>query len=149
MVGAESSNEMQLGMIMRTICKTVCNFAGTFVSDLHYSFGDSQKKEDYELPHMAAPIFPTMNKIIETPAGAGCIPPALGQVWEEDPESRKRRAKFKSTDEGKLNLESLYSFSVSSSNIDLVKWESCGIPMVKVRATLWVNVPRAAAGLIR
>ena len=131
MVGGESSNEMQLGMIMRTICKTVCNFAGTVVSDLHYSFGDSQKKEDYELPHMAAPLFPTMNKLIETPVGRE--PPALGQVWEEDPDHRKRRAKFKTTDEGKLNIESTYSFSVASSNIDLVKWESCGIPMVKVR----------------
>jgi len=118
-------------MIMRTICKTVCNFAGTVVSDLHYSFGDSQKKEDYELPHMAAPLFPTMNKLIETPSGREA--PAMGQVWEEDPDHRKRRAKFKSTDEGKLNLESTYSFSVASSNIDLVKWESCGIPMVKVR----------------
>ena len=59
-VGGESSNKMELGMIMRTICKSVCNFCSTLVTDLHYSFGDPQNREDYELPHMAAPLFPTM-----------------------------------------------------------------------------------------
>ena len=98
-VGGESSNEMELGMIMRTICKSVCNFAGTFISDLSFSFGDSQKKEDYELPHMSAPLFPTMDKLIVTPDGK--TPPTMGQCWDEDPDWRKRRSKFRSTEEGR------------------------------------------------
>ena len=98
-VGGESSNEMELGMIMRTICKSVCNFAGTFITDLSFSFGDSQKKEDYELPHMSAPLFPTMDKIMVTPDGK--TPPIMGQCWDEDPDWRKRRTKFKNTDEGR------------------------------------------------
>jgi hypothetical protein len=41
-VGGESTNKMDLGIIMRSLCKAVCKFGASIVPNLHYSFGDDQ-----------------------------------------------------------------------------------------------------------
>lgn len=33
---------------MRSLCKGVCNFAASIVTDLHFGFGDNQNKEGEE-----------------------------------------------------------------------------------------------------
>ena len=78
--GAEASSKMELGMITRGISKAACNFAGTMVNDLHYSFGDSPSQANYQVPHIVAPLFPTVDKLVVTLPGEE--PPALGAPFE-------------------------------------------------------------------
>ena len=130
MVGGESTNKMELGLIMRSVCKAVCNFGSSIITDLHFSFGDFQSSFDYQLPHMAAPLFTTMDRVIVTPEGSGPVP-KMGEPFIEDPEYRKKRMKFKNIDDANIKLNNIYSFSVASSNIDFCKWCTVGIPMVR------------------
>lgn len=99
------------------------------VGDLHYSFGDSQDSPNYELPHVVSPIFPTFDKIIVTPPGES--PPPLGVPFEEDLEYRKKRLKFRFIKDAQVDINNTYSFSVNTSNLDLLTWTIVGIPMVK------------------
>ena len=128
-VGGESTNKMELGLIMRSICKAVCNFGSSIISDLHYSFGDVQSTPDYQLPHMSAPLFSTMDKLIVTLPGGAL--PKMGEPFNEDPEHRKKRMKYKNIEDACIKIGNTYSFSVASSNIDFCKWCTVGIPMVK------------------
>lgn len=136
-MGGESTNKMELGLIMRSVCKAVCNFGSTIINDLHFSFGDVQTLLDYQLPHMAAPLFTTMDRVIVTPEKG--ILPKIGEPFLEDPEYRKKRMKFKNIDDANIQLTNVYSFSVASSNIDFCKWSTVGIPMVRSMdlRTIW------------
>ena len=77
---------------------------------------------------MVAPLFPTMDKIIQTPEGQE--PPELGVPFVEDPEYRKMRLKNKVTND-LIDLTSTYSFSVNTSNMDLITWCLVGVPMLQ------------------
>jgi hypothetical protein len=128
--GAEAQNKMELGLITRSISKAACNFCATMVKDLHFSFGDDQSKsENYQVPHIVAPLFPTADKIIVTPAGKD--PPKLGQPFVEDLDYRKARFTYRQVEQANIDLNSTYSFSVNTSNLDLQEWTLVGIPMVK------------------
>lgn len=128
-VGAESANKMELGLITRSISKAVCNFAGTMVQDLHYSFGDPPTQPNYQTPHIVAPLFPTLDKIVATPAGEE--PPPLGFPFVEDLEYRKKRLKYRLIADAGVDLETTYSFSVNTQNLDLPNWTLMNIPMVR------------------
>ena len=128
-VGAEAVNKMELGFMTRSLSKAALSFAGSMVSNLHYSFGDSQTLKDYEIPHVVAPMFPTMDKILVTPAGATL--PKMGIPFQEDPDYRKQRLKFKWIADAKVDLTSTYSFSVNTSNLDLANWKVVNIPMCR------------------
>jgi hypothetical protein len=127
--GAEAQNKMELGIITRSISKAACNFCATMVQNLHFSFGDDQSNPDYQVPHIVAPLFPTADKIIITPAGQE--PPPLGAPFVEDPNYRKFRFTCKLTEQANVDLDTTYSFSVNTSNLDLPEWNLVGIPMVK------------------
>jgi hypothetical protein len=127
--GAEASTKMELGIITRSISKAVCNFAGTMIDDLHYSFGDSSTTPNHQIPHLVAPLFSTMDKIVVTPPGRD--PPPLGVPFIEDPVFAVKRLKFKSIKEAKIDIKNTYSFSVNTANIDLPNWNIIGIPMKK------------------
>ena len=101
--------------------------AGTVVNDLKYSFGTTG--EDFEVPHVVDPIFPTFDKVLVTPPGA--TPPQLGIPFVEDLEYRKQRLKYKLTGDANVDLESVYSFSVNTSNLDLLKWNLVNVPLVR------------------
>ena len=113
--------------ITRSISKAAMQFAGTVVNDLNYSFGTIG--EDFEVPHVVAPIFPTFDKVIVTPPGAS--PPPMGIPFVEDLDYRKQRLKFKLTGDANVDLESIYSFSVNTSNLDLLKWNLVNVPLVR------------------
>lgn len=136
-VGGESTNKMELGLIMRSVCKAVCNFGSSIINDLHFSFGDFQSSLDYQLPHMSAPLFTTMDRVIVTPEKNPV--PKMGEPFIEDPEYRKKRMKFKTIEDANIKLNNIYSFSVASSNIDFCKWCTVGIPMVRSMdlRTIW------------
>lgn len=120
---------MELGIITRSISKAVCNFAGTMIDDLHYSFGDSPTTHNHQIPHLVAPLFSTMDKIVVTPPGKD--PPPLGIPFVEDPIFAVKRLKFKSIKEANIDINNIYSFSVNTANIDLPNWNIIGIPMKK------------------
>lgn len=128
-VGAEGSNKLDLGILTRSISRVVLQFISTMVGDLHYSFGDPQDSANYELPHVVSPIFPTFDKIVVSPPGE--TPPPLGEPFPEDPEYRKKRLKFRFIKDAQVDINNVYSFSVNTSNLDLLTWTIVGIPMVK------------------
>eukprot|EP00606_Chrysophyceae_sp_TOSAG23-5_P001196 GSChrysophyteH2.ASY1.ANO1.1381.1 assembled CDS len=126
--GAETCEKMELGFMTRTFCNMTLKFAGTIVDDLHYSFGEDLAKSDHEFPHLVGPLFPTLDKIIESKPGDPL--PEMGRPFLEDPEYRKKRLKWKSSYNANINLDYTYSFSVNTANIDIVAWQFVNIPMV-------------------
>lgn len=128
-VGAEAGNKLELGLITRSIAKAAITLAGTMATNLHSSLGDLKEKELYQLPHVVAPIFTTFDKIIVTPEGE--TPPPLGTPFIEDIEYRKQRLKFHKIKDANISLTSTYSFSVNTSNINLINWTLVGIPMIR------------------
>lgn len=128
-VGAEASQKLELGILTRSISRLVLQFISTMVGDLHYSFGDNQNNPAFELPHVVSPIFPTFDKILITPPGE--TPPPLGIPFQEDPEYRKKRLKYRLIKDAQVDLDTIYSFSVNTSNLDLINWTVVGIPMVR------------------
>eukprot|EP00981_Chlorochromonas_danica_P015379 scaffold11846_cov149-Ochromonas_danica.AAC.10 len=128
-VGAEASQKLELGILTRSISRLVLQFISTMVGDLHYSFGDNQNNPAFELPHVVSPIFPTFDKILITPPGE--TPPPLGIPFQEDPEYRKKRLKCRLIKDAQVDLDTIYSFSVNTSNLDLINWTVVGIPMVR------------------
>ncbi len=127
--GAESQDKMDLGIITRSLAKAVYNFASTMVSNLHLSFGDHPSVANYQLPHLVAPLFPTVDKLIVTPPGE--TPPPLGVPFVEDLDYRAKRFKFRKIADANIDLDTIYSFSVNQKNIDFVNWNFVGIPMCK------------------
>jgi hypothetical protein len=128
-VGTESMIEMKLGLIPRSIVKAVLQFFGSAISGLQHSLGDSQNNPDFQYPHLVAGMFSSLDKVVVTPPGQ--TPPPLGAPLPEDPEYKKLRKNFKSINEANIDLESTYSFSVNSSNMDLLNWAMIGIPLSK------------------
>jgi hypothetical protein len=128
-VGAEAFNKLELGMITRTISRVILQFISTLVGDLHYSFGDSKDEPNYELPHVVSPLFITFDKIVKTPPGE--TPPPLGVPFVEDLEYRKKRLKHRLIKDAEVDLDTTYSFSICTSNLDLLTWTIVGVPMVK------------------
>lgn len=128
-VGAEASLKMELGLITRSIARAAINLCSSMVGDLHSSLGDNKNGELFQLPHLVAPMFITFDKIICTQPGEK-LPP-MGEPFVEDLEYRKKRLKFRSIKDANVDLETTYSFSVNTSNINLLNWTLVGIPMVK------------------
>jgi len=127
-VGAEATNKMELGLLTKSISRAAMKFCATLVDDLHFSFGDDPQDPIYQLPHAVAPIFPTFDKVIATPAGEQ--PPKLGIPFVEDDYGR-RRLKFRYIKDAEVDLETTYSFTVNTSQLDLIAWTLVGIPMMR------------------
>jgi hypothetical protein len=129
-VGADCETVMELGLLTRSFCHGVLRFVQTMVKNLHYGFGESPSSaENYQIAHIVAPLFSTMDKILVTKPGE--TPPELGVPFVEDMEYRKRRLASTSIKEMDVNLDDVYSFSVNTSNMDLCSWELIGIPMLR------------------
>ena len=124
--GAEATEKMELGFMTRQFSRACMSFAGITVENLHYSFGDLKSNPDHEFPHLVGPLFPTLDKIIETPDGE--VPPELGIPFVEDPDYRKKRVKWSSIKDAHVSLEKTYSFSVNTQNLDFVQWQFVNIP---------------------
>ena len=129
-VGAEATDKMEMGFMTRTFAIMALKFARSLVPNLHYSFGeDTSSNEDYEIPHLVGPMFPTLDRILETDVGEA--PPTLGIPFEEPREHILQRKKFKSIKDANISLEKIYSFSVNTDFIDLPNWKFVNIPMCK------------------
>ncbi len=127
--GAETMEKMEMGFMTRAMSNAALKFAAVTVDDLHYSFGETQSNPDFEFPHLVGPLFPTLDKVLETKDGDPL--PVLGVPFVEDPAYRKKRLKWVSIKDANVSLSTTYSFSVNTQNIDVVSWQFVNIPMCK------------------
>lgn len=115
-----------LGMLTRAMCRTIMQFARSNLPLLHHSFGNS---ENTELPHIVGPLWNLSDRVVVTKKGD--IPPELGTMpLPESNDDRKSRRKNQSFDHFEVDLESTYSFSTSTANIELVEWCVVNIPLL-------------------
>lgn len=128
-VGADAENKLELGLLTRSFCRVILQFVMTMVRNLHYSFGETPQGNDYEISHIVAPLFSTMDKIVVTPQGSR--PPPLGVPFPEDLEFRKKRLNPATVEDITIDTNSIYSFSVNTSNMDLCSWTLVNVPMLK------------------
>lgn len=129
-MGAYVSNKMELGLITRSIAKAALSYVGSRVTNMHYSFGDSDPNDPaFQLPHCVSPMFVTFDKIIVTPPGE--TPPKIRDPYDEDPEYRKMRLNWHRIKDANIQLDNIYSFSSNTQNIDLVTWTLTNFPMIR------------------
>jgi hypothetical protein len=113
-------------MLTRAMCRTIMQFARSNLPLLHHSFGDSG---DVELPHIVGPLWMMSDRVVVTPKGE--LPPQLGaQILPEDDDSRRARRKNSSFDGVVVDLDSTYSFSTDTANIELIDWSVVNIPLL-------------------
>lgn len=116
---------MNLGLLTRGLCSSILKFVRSINPLIHNSFGDS---DDLELPHITGPLWSMSDRIVITPPGEE--PPQLGHSLPED---EKRRAARRSnpfhTEE--VDLDSIYSFSTNTENIELCDWTMVNVPLMK------------------
>lgn len=125
-IGAQISKKMELGMLTRAMCRTIMQFARSKLPLVHHSFGDG---EDVELPHIVGPLWMMSDRVVVTAKGE--TPPELGsRILPEDSENRRQRRQNSSFESIKVDLDSTYSFSTDTSNIELVEWSVVNIPLL-------------------
>ena len=113
----------------RTFVRAMLTFLKSLVQNLHYSFGEPESTKGYEIAHVVAPLFSTMDKVVITPRGEN--PPRMGTPFPDDLELRKIRLDSSRCNEIRISREATYSFSLNSNNIVLPLWEVQGIPMMR------------------
>lgn len=125
-IGAEISKAMNLGMVTRSLCRTILNFARTTLKNpyLHHSFGDDNNQE---YPHITASLWSTADRIVVTPPNSS--PPALGVQFGEDTEARKIR-RSNPLYQPEIDINATYSISTKAKNIELCDWSLSGIPLM-------------------
>eukprot|EP01034_Spumella_vulgaris_P030381 gene30381-37586_t len=116
---------MDLGLLTRGLCSSILQLGRSSSPALHHSFGDTK---NYELPHIVAPFWNTVDRLVVTAPGE--TPPPIGRVFEENLETRtpRRRNPFYTL---AVDLENTYSFSLKTSNLDLEQWTVCNLPLMK------------------
>jgi Protein of unknown function (DUF1769) len=123
--GAEISKKMELGLLTRGMCGSILQIGRTVNAYLHHSFGD---KNNHELPHISGPLWSAVDRLVITPEGS--TPPILGGVMPEDPTFRANRRKSPDFTLD-IDLQSTYTFTFKTSNLDLVDWKCVNIPLMK------------------
>ena len=135
-VGAEITKRMDLSLLTRGMCGTILQLGRRMNAALHHSFGD---KANYELPHIVSPLWGTVDRLVITPKGQ--TPPPMGLQFPESQEQRADRRKKNNLYDVKIDTESVYSFSVSTSNLDLVNWKLVNLPVLSALSlhTFWAD----------
>jgi hypothetical protein len=124
-IGAEISKKMELGMITRSLCRSIMQFARSKLPSLHHSFGDDNNTE---WPHITGPLWSMSDLMVVTRPGE--TPPPLGRgALPESAESRRTRRKDPAFTVD-VDLDCTYSFSTNTCNLDIVNWEVCNIPLL-------------------
>lgn len=116
---------MNLGLLTRGLCSSILKFVKSINPLIHTSFGDS---DNIELPHITGPLWSMSDRIVITPPGEE--PPALGTRLPENEVRRgARRSNPFYTEE--VDLNSTYSFSTNTENIELCDWAMVNVPLMK------------------
>jgi hypothetical protein len=120
--GAEVSEQMKLGMLVRGLCGMLLKLVDSYNSNVHYSFGDSK---GLEKPHIVAPAYTFFERVVATPPDE--TPPPMDCFFEESNESISRRKASESN--GEWNTTDTYSLSFYSMYIDLPTWKLVSLPV--------------------
>jgi hypothetical protein len=120
--GAEVSEQMKLGMLVRGLCGMLLKLVDSYNSNMHYSFGDSK---GLEKPHIVAPAYTFFERVVATPPEE--TPPPMDCFFEESNESISRRKASESN--GEWNTTDTYSLSFYSMYIDLPTWKLVSLPV--------------------
>ncbi len=128
-VGIEAPQKMELSTFTRSISHAALQLGRTIVSDLHYSFGDDLSDPNHQIPHLVAPLFPALDRLIVTPPGG--ILPEINVPFVEDLNYRKQRMRFLHTSDAKIDLNNTYSFSAYNCNMNVLDWTLVGVPLVR------------------
>lgn len=120
--GAEVSEQMKLGMLVRGLCGMLLKLVDSYNSNVHYSFGDSK---GLEKPHIVAPAYTFFERVVATPPEE--TPPPMDCFFEESTESINKRKASESN--GEWNTTDTYSLSFYSMYIDLPTWKLVSLPV--------------------
>ena len=90
--GGEITKKMELGMITKGLGNGILAFGRSINPMLHHSFG-REDANALELPHIVAPLWSSVDRIIVTDPSAGEASPVLGTILEEDEGLREKRKK--------------------------------------------------------
>lgn len=123
-ISVEITQKMKLGLLAMGMCKVLLKFAQSLNKRLYYSFGDESGDV---LPHIAFPLMSNVDSLVITSPGQ--TPPKLGERFEEEPSAKRDRkvAGFGNFRPGGYT----YSFSFHSMYIDLARWSTSNIPVMR------------------
>lgn len=122
-LGGELPWRISLGIFTKSVALMVLGIIKKLVGKIHYSFGDSK---NHELPHIAFPLFQTVDQFTCTPKGQ--LAPQLGvQVIQETEQAQKHR---KSVPVGQetFKVGPTYTFHFHTMYVDLHHWKTVNIP---------------------
>lgn len=127
-LGGEITRRMELGLLTKGVCTSLLQFCKSLNASLHHSYGD---KENAELPHICAPFWTTVDRLVVTKPGNTPPPFAIG--FPESPADRlARRASGASNGvQPTINTEDIYSFSLKTHYINLETWSVINVPLMK------------------
>ena len=127
--GAEVSQPMRLGLVIKGICTILLKLVERFNSNIHSSFGTSHPNDDnLEAAHIVAPAYTFYERLVVTSPDEP-LPSILDEIIES-PESIQRRKTCTSLNaQPKIwNTTDTYTFSFYSMYIDLPTWQLVGLP---------------------
>jgi hypothetical protein len=128
MLGGELQEKIEFGLITRTLISILMKFTAKLLPSMRYSLGEAYKPEGkYECPHIASPLFRTMDRVFVTPEGEE--PPELGkELPEPDSERNLRRGGKAPYADMKFEMGKTYSFSFHSMYLDFGNWVITNVP---------------------
>jgi hypothetical protein len=131
MMAAELPEKVEFGLVTRTLVNLLMRFCGKLIPNMRYGLGEEYSADGkYEVPHIAFPMFRTMDRVVITPDGEEV--PTLGkELPESDADRNARRSGKSSGDNLKFEFGYTYSFSFHSMYIDFANWAITNFPGYK------------------
>jgi hypothetical protein len=128
MLGGELQEKIEFGLITRTLISILMKFTAKLLPSMRYSLGEAYKPEGkYECPHIASPLFRTMDRVWVTPEGEE--PPELGkELPESDADRNLRRGGKAPFADMRFEMDKTYSFSFHSMYLDFGNWVITNVP---------------------
>lgn len=119
-VGVEAC--CSFGLLSKSLLRSMLSVMKRQHTSIKYSFG----RDASETSYCAVPLFPFVDRLCVTPAGAN-PPDVKCEVEEEAARRRSRRAGNVAL---ALDTKHTYTFSIKGSNIDFCEWSTCGLYMI-------------------
>lgn len=128
MLGGELQEKVEFGLVTRTLINILMRFTAKLLPSMRYSLGEAYSADGkYECPHIASPLFRTMDRVWVTPEGEE--PPELGtELPEPDSERNLRRSGKAPYADMKFEMGKTYSFSFHSMYLDFGNWVITNVP---------------------
>nr|CCA18149.1 conserved hypothetical protein [Albugo laibachii Nc14] len=122
-LGGELPSRISLGILTKSVALMVLGIIKKLVGKIHYSFGDSK---DQELPHVAFPLYQTVDQFICTPEGQ--VAPQLGVEDIQETEQARKLRKSVLVGQEAFQVGPTYTFHFHTMYVDLLHWKTVNIP---------------------